>query len=80
MSECPLFGAIRRERPDPTFVALVRKFTLLRARNFAHGVDELAFLDRELRLELLLQVVVAILAQPRHLGAQNETLDPNLAH
>ena len=47
--------------------------------HFLDRVDQLAFLDRELRLRLLLQIVVTILAQPGDLGAENEILDLDLA-
>src|SRR5712692_750936 len=48
---------------------------LMPRQNFAHRVDELVLGHGELRLGLLLQVVVAVLAQPRDLGAENEVLD-----
>src|SRR5262249_29150269 len=41
------------------------------------GVDELVLGHRELRLGLLFQVIVAILAQPRNLGAEKEVFDLN---
>src|SRR6202011_2673818 len=47
--------------------------------HLADGVDEITLSDRELRLRLLLQVVVAILAQPGDLRAEDEILDLNLA-
>src|SRR4051794_23916632 len=49
------------------------------ARALSSRVDQLAFPDRELRLRLLLQIVVTILAQPGDLGAEDEILDLDLA-
>ncbi len=52
---------------------------VIACEDLAHRVDQLAFLDGELRLGLLLQVIVAVLAQPCDLGAEDEVLDLDLA-
>jgi len=51
---------------------------LVPGEQFAHGVDELRFRDRELRLGLFLQVLLAVLCIGQ-LGPKDEVLYLNLA-
>src|SRR5580658_2888540 len=48
-------------------------------QHLAHGLDQLALRHSELRLGLLLQIVVAVLAQSGDLGTEHEVLDLHLA-
>ena len=53
--------------------------TLFRASTFLTASTNSLSLHRELRLGLLLQIVVTILAQPGDLGAEDEILDLDFA-
>src|SRR5262249_51994460 len=71
-------GAKKPGNPQPLIAAVQLELVpphLVPCQNLAHGVDELVLGDRELRVGLFLQVVLAVLAQAGDLGGEDEVLD-----